>query len=125
MLLRTGLLVGILLSAASVAAQQTRETDPITGDWGTDGRRLLQLKFDGKQTVTGTVFLFREYKQISSAVIERGSFDRRTGVLKLTGDIVVDGKSLPYVVEGTIENETFNAAYKFGSEGGRATLNKQ
>jgi hypothetical protein len=116
MLRRTGLVVGLLLFAVSSTGQTTANRDPISGDWGTDGRRLLELKFDGKQTVTGTVFFYRKGALVSSAAIQTGSFSLREGLLKLAGEVTVDGKSMPYVIEGTLENDVLNVTLKAGND---------
>jgi len=117
--------VGMLLIAVSTSAQTPREGDPISGDWGIDSSRRLELTFDGKETVTGTVFLFRGGTQRASAPIKTGAFDPRSRFLKLEGEIVgPDGKMLPYVIEGTLDNDTLDVAYTFGTDAGKMILQK-
>src|SRR5688572_22421154 len=125
MQLRTGLIVGTLLLAVSLFAQTT-DGDPVSGDWGSDSTRVLQLKFDGTQTVTGTVFLVINGRQRSSAGIKVGSYDLRSRSLKLEGEIAGPdgGELMPYVIEGVLENDALDVGYKFGNDAGRAILRK-
>jgi hypothetical protein len=124
MLYRTRPVVGILLFAVSISAQTTGNRDPISGDWGTDGRRLLRLEFDGKQTVTGTVFFYSKGALVSSAAIQMGSFSQREGLLKLAGEVTVDGKSMPYAIDGTLENDALNAVLRVGGDEFSVTLKR-
>lgn len=125
MLLRAILIVGTLILAAPFSAQTPSESDPVSGDWGADGTRLLQLKFDGTQTVTGTVFLVINGTQRSSAPIKAGAYDSRSRSLKLAGEITgLDGGLVGYVIEGTLERDALDVAYKFGNEAGKMILKK-
>jgi hypothetical protein len=86
-----GLLV--MLSALTLAVQRDR----ISGVWASDGRPLLELKAEGG-TVSGTVHFYEGSNRRASAPIESGSFDERTGALRLTGRVTIpDGPILPYL----------------------------
>jgi hypothetical protein len=94
-----GLLV--MLSVLTLAVQRDR----ISGVWASDGRPLLELKAEGG-TVSGTVHFYEGSTRRASAPIESGSFDERTAALRLTGRVTgPDGRSLPYVTEGTLQEE--------------------
>jgi hypothetical protein len=121
MLLRTVLVV--LLSAVSLVAQTAR--DRISGDWGSDSRRLLELKFDGKQIVTGTVFFFQGGQQHASAPIKTGSFDADSGYLRLEGEVTgPDGHAVAYVIEGRLRDDALQVEATIGSGRLKAFLKK-
>jgi hypothetical protein len=64
---------------------------------------LLELKAEGG-TVSGTVNFYEGSTRRASAPIESGSFDERKAALRLTGRVASpDGRTLPYVIEGTLE----------------------
>lgn len=94
-----GLLV--MLSALTLAVQRDR----ISGVWASDRRPLLELKAEGG-TVSGTVDFYEGSTRRASVPIESGSFDERTAALRLTGRVAgPDGRTLPYVIEGTLHEE--------------------
>jgi hypothetical protein len=77
----------LLLVVTSIRAQSRgAKPDPLTGTWTGElspqpDRRLtvtMQLKFDGKSSVTGTVSGLP-----NPADVKKGSFDPKTGALKL------------------------------------------
>jgi hypothetical protein len=91
----------VVLSALTFAVQRDR----ISGVWASDGRPLLELKAEG-DTVSGTVHFYEGSNRRASAPIESGSFYERTAALRLTGRVTgPDGRTLPYVIEGTLEEE--------------------
>jgi hypothetical protein len=110
-------------SAPWATAAQTN--DPVSGDWGVDDRRLLALKFDGKDTVTGTIHVFSQGVERASAPIAEGSFDRATRLLRLAGELIApDGQAMPYAIEGTLEGDVLAVSYRFGANEGSETLRK-
>ena len=91
----------VVLSALTLATQR----DPVSGVWASDSRPLLELKAEGG-TVSGTVNFYEGSTRRASAPIESGSFDERTAALRLTGRVASpDGRTLPYVIEGTLQEE--------------------
>jgi hypothetical protein len=76
---------GALLLASAVASTAT-QVDPITGVWTGEivpdsGKRFavtLQLSFDGKSSVSGTISGLPVPADVKS-----GAFDRKTGALRL------------------------------------------
>jgi len=99
----------VLLSAVSIAAQSPgAAADPISGTWtgemGPDATTrypvTMKLKFDG-QTISGTVTGPPEPGEIKT-----GTFDPKTGALKLEVDVKGDGTVSRFVFEGTIVNGT-------------------
>jgi hypothetical protein len=55
-----------------------------------------------------------------------GSFDAKTGALKLEGDGTrPDGVAVAYVIEGKIEQDTVTGTFKFGDARGEFTFKKQ
>lgn len=120
MKLKTLLLVCFVFWAAtSVAAQSTgASVNPITGTWtghlgpGASPQYsiTLELTFDGKSAVAGTLVGLPSPGEIKS-----GSFDPQTGALKLEAT-PTDGSALRLVLEGTVV---------LGTATGRASVNSQ
>jgi hypothetical protein len=42
----------------------------------------------------------------------------------LAGEVTVDGKSMPYVIDGTLENDALNAVLRVGGDQFSVTLKK-
>ena len=117
----------IVLEGAGTIAQTGAETkDPVTGKWGVDGRTNLDLKFDGKSTVSGTTIWYQRNSYEHRAAIKAGRFDAKTGALKLEGEGKrPDGVVVAYVIEGKIEKDTVTGTFKFGDDGGAFTFKRQ
>ena len=117
----------VLLRGAGAIAQTEAETkDPVTGKWGIDGRTTMDLKFDGKSGVTGTTIWREGNRYEHRATIKTGSFNAKTGVLKLEGEgKKPDGTVVTYVIEGKIVKDTVTGTFKFGVNGGEFTFKKQ
>lgn len=103
----------ILLGAGSIAAQSP-PADPISGRWQEDGHTLLDLTFDGRGAVSGTIMAGRPD---NLAPIKTGTFDPKTGVLKLAGDAAHPdtGAVIPFVIDGTLANDVLNVNATFGT----------
>ena len=73
--------------------------DPITGTWsGQPPGVVFELQFDGKHKVSGKV-------TPQPGLIKKGTFDRKTGVLKLEGDgWGPDGSPCRFVIEGKVDD---------------------
>jgi hypothetical protein len=117
----------VLLAVAATFAQTGTETkDPVTGKWGSDGRTNLDLKFDGKSSVSGTTIWREGNRYEYQAAIKIGSFNAKTGVLKLEGEGQrPDGIAVAYVIEGKIEKDTVTGTFKFGAASVEFTFKKQ
>jgi hypothetical protein len=99
-----GLLV--MLSGLTLAVQRDR----ISGAWVSDGRPLLELKAEG-DSVSGTVHFYEGATRRASAPIESGSFDESTTAVRLTGRVTgADGHTVPYVVEGNLQDENLQVS---------------
>jgi len=98
------MLCGLVIASAGLFAQSSAKADPITGAWtgeiraenDAEGRPItLNLKFDGKSIVTGTMTGLP-----NPGDVKKGTFDPATGALKLelgkTGEsevlLTFDGK---------------------------------
>lgn len=116
----------LLVYAVSLLAQ-TRDAaeDQISGNWGANGRTLLELKFDGKRAVSGTT-IWRKGAQASRAAIKMGAFDPETGALKLEGDAKRPDnvESVHYVIEGKLEKDTLAGTFKIGDDTGDFSFKK-
>lgn len=125
----TALLVAWSVSLAVVAtvAQTDAETkDAVSGKWGIDDRTTMELKFDGKSRVSGTTIWRQGNAYEHRAAIKTGTFDAKTGVLKLEGEAKrPDGAVVSYVVEGKIVEDTVTGTFKFGADEGEFTFKKQ
>jgi hypothetical protein len=95
----------VLLSAASMLAQSRGEkanADPVSGTWTGElappGGVLvtMELKFDGKRAVSGTISGFP-----NPGDVKTGTFDPKTGALKLELGKTSDTAVL-LVLEGTV-----------------------
>lgn len=83
--------------------------DPISGTWkgdmapkGEANRHpiVMELKFDGATSVSGTVSGGDTFE------IKAGTFDPKTGALKLEVSVTRDGAVSPFVFEGTVVQGT-------------------
>jgi hypothetical protein len=124
----TTLLIGcsVLLMVAATIGQTTAETkDPVTGIWGSDGLPNLDLKFDGKSGVSGTT-IWRQGSDERRAAIKTGTFDAKSGALKLEGEVKrADGLTVAYLIEGKIEKDTIVGMFKLGDRAGEFSFKKQ
>ena len=113
----------VLLAVASTFAQarsgKTAKADPISGTWTGElapqdaPRRMpvtMELKFDGKSVVTGTVSGLP-----NPADVKMGTFDPKSGALKLQLGKTSDSAVL-LVLEGTVVKGT--ASGKVNGDGG-------
>ena len=76
------LLVVCLTPAVFAQSRGQSPADQISGIW-TDGKgRGLNLKFDGRRTLTGSL----DPETPNPVPFKDGSFDPRTGVLKISAD---------------------------------------
>ncbi len=120
----------VLLSASPMFAQ-TRATkakaDPISGTWtGTLARQsasdpipvTMELKFDGKSTVSGTASGLP-----SPAEVKSGAFDPKTGALKLQLGKTGEGAVL-LVLDGTLVKGTATGHFT-GEESGEFKITKK
>ena len=116
----------LLTSAGAIAQTDARTKDPVTGEWGIDGRTTMVLKFDGKSGVSGTTIWREGNRYEQRATIKTGSFNAKTGVLKLEGEGKrPDGAVVSYVIEGKIVEDTVTGTFKFGVDGGEFIFKKQ
>jgi hypothetical protein len=115
----------LVFAALSIAAVAAAQTDRISGRWGFDGQTLLDLKFDGDATVTGTAY-FRQRQGTYTTAIERGSFNPKAGTLKLEGEFTGPQHAMVrYVIEGHVESDTLQVSYAIGSDKGTLTMRRQ
>jgi hypothetical protein len=124
--LLASLFCGVLLYASWPAAQAPT-ADPISGNWGRDGMTYLELKFDGKRSVTGTT-IWRSGPDSPERrnPIKTGTFDPKSGALKLEGEGErPDGSSAAYVIEGTLEKDTLSGTFQFGDRNGAFSFTRK
>lgn len=122
----------VLLSASTLLAQsrpaKNAKPDPITGSWVGHvippdfGRQIsvtMELKFDGKQAVSGSVSGLP-----NPADVKVGTFDPKSGALKLQLGKVGDSAVL-LVLEGTVVKDTASGKADATSGTGEFKLTKK
>jgi DinB family protein len=117
----------LLVSAVSLAAQSGEAAaDPISGTWTgsmgpseTDRHPInVELKFDGKASISGTIT-----GPPYPGDIKTGTFDPRTGALKL--EVVVRNDDRTGVVfEGTVVQGTATGRVMFNNQAGTFIITK-
>ena len=116
-------LVYCILLFAPISAVQ-KPADAITGTWGRNGNAYLELKFDGKSTISGTA-VWRGDEYVHRAPIKTGTFDPKTGAFKLEGDAKTsDGDIVAFLIEGTVEKDTVSGTFKLGERSGPFTFTR-
>ena len=109
------LLLALVLSGSPVF---TQSADPVTGRWGAKGATFFDLRFDGKQAVSGTVF-WRGDGEAFRSPVRKGTFDPRTRALRLEGEARrPDGTTRTYVIEGTVAGDVISGRFTAGDDGG-------
>jgi DinB family protein len=122
-MLRHVLLLALCLVTrpGSLSAQTPPASDPISGLWGSRESAGLDLKFDGRGALTGTVYI----TGAPSAPIESGSFDPQTRALKISGHAAAgDGTTGPFKIEGTLDGNALTLNFAFGEHTGTATMHR-
>jgi ankyrin repeat protein len=100
---------GALPPESPLIAGQAPSADPITGTWTDEQRVVFELKFDGEGGVSGTV-------SPNASAIENGTFDPKTGILRLEGEATLaDGDKYRFVIEGKVDKGTATGTYNFRS----------
>jgi uncharacterized damage-inducible protein DinB len=109
------------LAVAVPALTQTAKGDPIAGNWVEDGTAFLRLKHDGRGVVSGQIAIGRAENLFD---IKTGSFDAKTGKLKLEGDAKHpdSGATVHFVINGTVKADTVDVQGTFGQESGSKRL---
>ncbi|CAN5675940.1 hypothetical protein BH24ACI5_BH24ACI5_22750 [soil metagenome] len=116
---------GLAVAAASaLAAAAHSQADPISGAWGQGKTTLLQLAFDGKKEVSGTIFSVNP-GGTTSAPIRTGTFDQASGALSLAGEIKgPEGQMVPYLIEGTLASGTLSLNFSIADKKGSVSLTR-
>jgi hypothetical protein len=96
----------------------------VSGRWGSDGATFLDLTFDVKTGVSGTVF-WRAGGQAIRTPIRKGTYDTKTRALRLEGEGPrPDGTTRPFTIEGTLDGDTVSGRYSVGEERGDFTFRR-
>ena len=96
--------IAVVLSTVAVGAQRA-SNDRISGTWASDSRPLLELAAPSNE-LSGTVHFYEGTTRRASVPIDSGSFDDRTGAVRLEGRVTnPDGRQLTYVIDGVLEGE--------------------
>ena len=106
-----------------VPGTRTRRADPISGRWGQHGVNFLDLGLADDGCVRGNVMHGRPEIR---AEVATGSFDRKTGALRLagTGPHPKTGESLPFLIEGLLDQGVVTVTAHFGDFSGNFALTR-
>jgi hypothetical protein len=101
--------------------------DPITGNWGSDGVTFLELKLEANNAVSGTAIWRDGPTRESRAAIKTGTFDPKTGVVRLEGETKRpdNGATVPYLIEGKLEQETLAGKFAIDDRKGDFTFTRK
>ena len=114
---------GVLVAVSFVVAA-AQQSDPISGRWGQGQTALMDLAFDGKRGISGTIFVINP-SGTTSAPIRKGTFDPASGALSLEGEVKApDGATIPYLLTGKLTGGSLAMSYEFGAEKGTAALTR-
>jgi uncharacterized damage-inducible protein DinB len=121
------LIYAVLVFTVPVAAQSGTTGDSISGTWRGDmgpseTRRIpitVTLKFDGQTSVSGTIT-----GPPQPGEIKTGTFDPKTGALKLEVEIKGDGNAFQVVFEGTIVSGTATGRVNGNNQTGNFKITK-
>src|SRR5678815_3388597 len=127
------LLLMICTGVLTLHAQNS--PDPLsgiwTGEWGPTpkdrNKVLVELKWDGKN-VTGSVqgpgkVAGPNSADTSYAInFKKGSFDAKTGTLRLEATAYFQGHPVNYVINGTLQNNLMTGSWKHGDKKGDLKL---
>jgi hypothetical protein len=91
--------------------------DPVSGSWTSDEATFFELEFDGRRTVTGSVWWRGEGRAIK-VPIRTGTYDSTARRLRLEGEAALKGATRPFVIEGTIDGNTVSGRFTMGDDGG-------
>src|SRR5258706_15973845 len=104
-------LAGILASVGFAALAAESLSGTWAGDWGpsaSDRNNVtVELKFDGKSKVTGTV-----NPGPNAVDLKNGTFDEKTGALHLEADAKGRrGNDIHYVIDGKLEKDALSGSW--------------
>jgi hypothetical protein len=106
------LLVLLVLPAAA------QMPDAISGKWGGDGATFLDLQYDGKGRITGTV-TWRGGGKEATMPITKGTFDPKKNAFTIEGDGEgPDGRKGAFKIEGVITGDVVRGKYTFADTTG-------
>ena len=114
-------------SSAPQSSVPAGASDPVSGKWGPPEGTLLDLAYDGKGAVTGTVFWGSPDGPKTQAPIRTGTFDPQSGTLKLQGEAKRPdtGEVAAYVIQGTLSNGTLEGTYTFADRTGNFRFSRK
>ena len=111
------LLLTCLAVPAFAQSRQTQPADPISGIWTDGDSRGLELKFDGKQALTGTLNPGRP----NAIPIKTGTFDTKTGTFKIEAERTVDSATHKLTINGKLADQKLTGTFE-GSGGEKGTF---
>ena len=92
--------------------------DQVSGKWGGDGATFLDLQYDGKGRITGTV-TWRGGGKEATMPITKGTFDPKKNAFTIEGDGEgPDGRKGAFKIEGVITGDVVRGKYTFADTTG-------
>jgi hypothetical protein len=112
--------LGAIAKGKTTTPAASPPADPITGNWGSDGQTFLELKLDANNAVSGTAIWRNGPTQESRAPIKIGTFDPKTGAVRLEGEAKRPdtGATATYVIEGKLDKDTLAGTFTFDDRKG-------
>ena len=110
-------MLGVLFALAILPAS-AQAPDPISGKWGSDGNTFLDLTYDGRSAITGTVTWRGDGKELSMP-ITGGTFDSKKRAFRIEGaGEGPDGRTGPFTIQGVVTGEVVRGTYTFAGKSG-------
>ena len=108
------LLLTFLAVPSFAQSRATQPADPISGIWSDGDSRGIEIKFDGKSALTGTLNPGRP----NATPFSKGTFDPKTGVFKIEAERSANGTTQRVVIDGTLADQKLKGTYDTGTEKG-------
>jgi hypothetical protein len=108
----SALLVLLMVPAAA------QPPDEISGRWGNQDGTFLDLTYDGRTGIRGTVTWRAGGREITTPIAS-GRFDQKTRAFTIQGESEgPDGRTGPFRIEGTVTGDVVRGKYTFAGQGG-------
>ena len=114
-------LVVSLTPAVFAQARGEAPADQISGIWTDGDGRGLDLKFDGRHTLTGSL----NPGTPNPVPFKEGTFDPKTGVLKISAERTVNGASQKILIDGKLADGKLTGTYDSNGQKGTFAFSRK
>ena len=106
----------VVVTAVLAVGAHPQSESPIAGQWGRDGRTLLDLEANTAGAVAGDAFFHGAGNPVRLP-IRGGRFDATSGALQIDGDVTLPGAPTPtpWTLQGVLTGPTLNADFRLGA----------